>query len=123
MTPDKFNQIIKNRTAERVKECIDNFERKIQQAFADIGIQTNSYRRWAGGNEGQKAKAVMRHLLSHSASEGVSVGYPQKLWDDESAAVTQELLHTLDEMAKALAAKPAEPLPINTDIALDSEAV
>jgi len=123
MTSDKFNQIITNRASERVNARIAVFERKVAEAFREIGIPPNYYNRWTGGNDGAAAKRVMRHLLGIAAKDGVPSGYPQKLWDEEREAVAKELLETLDEMAKALIAPPATPIPIAVPVGEDAAGV
>jgi hypothetical protein len=60
--------------------------------------------------------AVMRNLLSIKQEPGKPAGYPQALWDDEEEKIQEELLATMDEMAKALLAEPdTEPQPIAND--------
>ncbi len=118
MTSDKFNQIVKNRANERVKEKIITFEREVAAAFAKLhpSLASNHCRRWAGGKAGKRVASVFNHLLDRTVAgtgqtaDGRPSGYPAELWQEEEEAVTKELLATLDEMQKALMA-PADPEP------------
>lgn len=116
MTSDKFNQIVKNRANERVKEKITVFEREVAAAFAKLhpSLASNHCTRWAGGKAGKLVASVFNHLLDRTVAgtgktaDGKPSGYPAALWQDEEEAVTKELLATLDEMQKALMA-PVDP--------------
>ena len=118
MTSDKFNQIVKNRADERVKEKVITFEREVAAAFAKLhpSLAANHCRRWAGDKAGKRVASVFNHLLDRTVAgtgqtaDGRPSGYPLALWQDEEEAVTKELLATLDEMQKALMA-PVDPEP------------
>lgn len=123
MNSDRFNQIIENRAQQRVKERVAKFEKAIGTAFRELHneVAPNYYDRWSGGDRGKRVAAIMRHLTGAQGSPEKPSGYPQMLWDEERAAVEKELLATMDEMAKALAAPApanippsAETVPVNT---------
>lgn len=121
MTSDKFNQIVKNRAKERVKEKISTFEREVAAAFKKLHprLATNHCGRWNGGNASKLVASVFNHLLDRTVAgtgqtaDGRPSGYPGVLWEEEEEAVTKELLATLDEMQKALLAPgDSEPAPV-----------
>jgi hypothetical protein len=115
MSPDRFNTIVKNRAAERVKQKIAKFEEAVGRAFSELhrDLKPNFYHRWSGSGAKRLVVPIFRHLVGNKATDTHTVGYPVQLWMEEEAAVEQELLATMDEMAKALASKaPTEPLPI-----------
>lgn len=110
MTPNRFNDIVKNRANERVQEKVKAFELKLAAAFRELHpcLAPNFNDKWCGGKAALHVKAVLRHILgvSKDKDKAVSVGYPLPLWEDEEKAVEKELLATMDEMAKALIAPP-----------------
>ena len=121
MTSDKFNQIVKNRAKERVKEKISTFEQEVAAAFKKLhpSLATNHCGRWNGGRAGKLVASVFNHLLDRTVAgtgqtaDGRPSGYPGVLWEEEEEAVTKELLATLDEMQKALLAPgDSEPAPV-----------
>jgi hypothetical protein len=115
MSPDRFNTIVKNRAAERVKQKIAKFEEAVGRAFKELhrDLKPNFYHRWSGGDAKLLVVPIFRHLVGNKATDTHTVGYPANLWVEEEAAVEQELLATMDEMAKALSSKsPTDPLPI-----------
>jgi hypothetical protein len=116
MTPDRFNEIVVNRAKERVKAKVAKFEAAIAKAFKDLHpcLAPSSYgNRWSSGPQAKHAVAVMRLLLGVKEEKNKPAGYPAALWRDEEKAVQEELLATMDEMAKALLApKDDEPTPV-----------
>ena len=118
MTPNRFNEIVKNRAQQRVKAKIAKFEATLAAACKELHpcLTPNYYNKWSGGTAGKHMAAVMRNLLSIKQEPGKPAGYPQALWDDEEEKIQEELLATMDEMAKALLAEPdTEPQPIAND--------
>jgi len=118
MTPNRFNEIVKNRAQQRVKDKIAKFEATLAAACKALHpcLTPNYCNKWSGGTAGKHMAAVMRNLLSIKQEPGKPAGYPQALWDVEEEKVQEELLATMDEMAKALIAEPdAEPQPIAND--------
>jgi hypothetical protein len=116
MTPNRFNEIVVNRAKERVKAKVAKFEATIAKAFKDLHpclATSNYYNRWSSGPQAKHAVAVMRLLCGVKEEKNKPVGYPEALWRDEEKAVQEELLATMDEMAKALLAPiDDEPSPI-----------
>jgi hypothetical protein len=118
MTPNRFNEIVKNRAQQRVKQKVAKFEAAVAKAFEELhpSLKTNNGYKWFGGEAAKRATAVMRHLLSVKEDPAKPKGYPPCLWTDEENKVQEELLATMDEMAKALLAEPdTEPQPIAQD--------
>jgi hypothetical protein len=118
MTPNRFNEIVKNRASQRVKQKVAKFEATVAKAFEELHpcLKTNNGYKWFGGEAAKHAQAVMRHLLGLRGDVKKSAGYPAQLWSDEEDKVQEELLATMDEMAKALLAAPdTEPQPIALD--------
>ncbi len=118
MTPNRFNEIVKNRAQQRVKQKVAKFEATVAQAFRELHpcLATNYGQTWSGGDASKHVKPVMRHLLGLRGDAKKPSGYPQQLWSDEENKVQEELLATMDEMAKALLASPdTEPQPIAVD--------
>lgn len=112
MTPNRFNEIVKNRASARVQEKIKIFESKMAAAFRELHpcLAPNHGNRWFGGKASLHVKALLRHMLgvTKDKDNSVAVGYPLPLWEDEEKAVETELLATMDEMAKALIAPPVD---------------
>ena len=121
MTPNRFNEIVKNRAQQRVKAKIAKFEATLAAACKELHpcLTPNHGNKWYGGTAGKHMAALVRHLLSVNQAPRKPSGYPQALLDEEEEKVQQELLATLatmDEMAKALLAEPdTEPQPIAND--------
>lgn len=113
MNSDRFNQIIENRAQERVKKRVADFEKKIGDAFRELhdSVAPNYYSRWSGGERGRNVSAIFRFLIGDENAAGKPSGYPKALWDEERAQVEKELLATMDEMAKALAAPAPSDVP------------
>ena len=120
MTPNRFNEIVKNRAQQRVKAKIAKFEATLAAACKELHpcLAPNYCNKWSGGTAGKHMAALVRHLLSINDAPGKPSGYPRPLWDEEEEKVQEELLATMDEMAKALLAEPdTEPQPIANDAA------
>jgi hypothetical protein len=118
MTPNRFNEIVKNRANQRVKQKIAKFEAAVAQAFKDLHpcLTSNDGNKWFGGSATEHVKPVLRHLIGVRRPDKPT-GYPACLWADEEDKVQQELLATMDEMSRALLAEQdTEPRPIATDV-------
>lgn len=103
MTPSKFDQVVINRANQRVEEKVAAFTKTVGDAFFKLSpsVSPNSGNAWNGGDRAKAAAAIMRTLLG---LKGDGCGYPRILWEKEREAVAKELLATMDEMARALAA-------------------
>jgi hypothetical protein len=112
MTSNRFNEIVKNRANERVQEKVKIFESKIAAAFRELHpcLNPNNGNKWFGGTSTPYVKSILRNIMGvpKDKDKSVSVGYPLRLWEDEESAVEKEMLATMDEMAKALLAPPAD---------------
>jgi hypothetical protein len=115
MTPDRFNEIVKNRANQRVNEKVAKFKSDVAAAFKNLHpcLAPNDGNQWFGGAAAKHVIPIMRQLLGLKEEPGRPIGYPKELWSDEEDKVQKELLATMDEMAKALLAPPAEEsLPV-----------
>jgi hypothetical protein len=122
MTPSKFDEIVKKRAAQRVEQKLQVFERAVMTAAVDLnsGLSTHQGNRWDKVYRPKahaKMAAIFRRLLGLDSEEGKPSGYPKEIWDQEEALVQTELLATMDEMAKAIAASEVEnPSPSVTEL-------
>jgi hypothetical protein len=67
MTPNRFNEIVKNRAQQRVKAKIAKFEATLAAACKELHpCLTPNYNnnKWSGGTAGKHMAALMRNLLS-----------------------------------------------------------
>lgn len=133
MTPDRFNTIVQNRAKERVEKKIADFEKAVADAALKLhpSLKSNYLNRWSGGSAGKAMAAIFRRLLSREPTPEHPTGYPAELWADEEKAVQEELLATMDEMAKALACQPpaysspvafGESTTVQTEVGKEGEA-
>jgi len=110
MNPSKFDQVVTNRANQRVEEKVAKFKKTIGDAFCELhkSVAPNYRNGWSGEDRVKTVAAIMRDLLGKT---GEDAGYPPILWEEEREDVTKELLATMDEMSKALAAPEITPSP------------
>jgi hypothetical protein len=107
MKAETFDQIVKNRANERAVNRIAAFKKEVMAACKKLVGEFHGY----GGAQldAQVWQPEFRQVLGILASDNAKKGWPAKIWDEESAAVTKELLNIMDEMQKALLSKdPSE---------------
>lgn len=107
MNAKKFDQIVENRSIERTRARIIKFEQTVHAAVAQLYHDgSNPYHARSFFTEDKRWPAIVEALNTNK--------WPKELWDQERKLVTDELLGTLDEMARALIAPPPSadgPLP------------
>ncbi len=116
MTPDKFNDIVKKRAAQRIESKIEEFELDIQKACRKLSNKLDSTgRRWSANSDASKRMSkIFLHLLGYASTTEKPAGYPKFLWEEEEEQVKKELLSIMDEMQKALISEEVkEPSPVS----------
>lgn len=95
-----FEEAVTNRANERVQNKIRAFLKVLRTALGDLtGTRSLS----DGTPPDQYRQILERVLISFNTHE-----WPQFLWDDERAVVRNDLFGLMDEMQRAVLAKPPD---------------
>ena len=122
----KFDEIVKNKAAERAVQKIKKFRKAVWEAaheLAGAGSNPRYDRTFSDTDEyGRAAPFPMATILNILLSKDSDKGWPKIIWEKEEAAVAEELLRQLDFVQQAMLAKPptgdgptTEPIKEKTD--------
>jgi hypothetical protein len=107
MKSETFDKIVTNRAHERACKRISVFRREVMDSCKKL---VGSHCGYQGTTPDSKVwYPDFQNILKILTSDDVHKGWPKQIWEEESAAVTKELLSIMDEMQKALLAPNPSP--------------
>jgi hypothetical protein len=106
MNAETFEKAVTQRAHERVQERIRAFRVATYKAACDL--LGRSFQPYEPNHEGWP-EDVRRLLSQLTKPTGNTTAWPAKLWRDEEVAVRKDLFGIMDEMQRALLARPPKP--------------
>jgi len=108
---ETFEDAVKNRAAQRVEDKVTQFKQAIRDA-ARI-LCPNNWSLSPGYDVPNPLPDEVREILTVMASGDHCKNWPTWIWENEEAVVRAELFRVMDEMQKALLAKPPSGDDVN----------
>ena len=102
MNRQTFEQLVERRANERVQQKIGAVRKAVFKALDAMAPGTAFYN---GSGEAKWPEKFTR-ILDQLSNPNNTKGWPKYLWVEEREKVTKELFDIMDEMQRALLAKP-----------------